>query len=161
LGIYFPAKPFPPDFVRTMQMHLPMREESPEREDGMIKKWLVLGLVVAALSGMFTLHAEASKDDFSAVPAKGKVTLLDFGAKNCMPCIMLAPIIEQLKKQYDGKAEIHFVDVRKHRDLTQKHRIRSIPTLVFFDEKGNEAYRHIGFLDKYFIEKKLKDLGVE
>lgn len=100
-------------------------------------------------------------DELPELPVKGMVTLLDFGAKNCVPCKMLSPIIEKLKDEYQGKAAIYFVHVGKHKKLKAKHRIRVIPTLVFFDREGNEAYRHEGYLDKYFIEKRLRSMGVE
>jgi thioredoxin len=95
------------------------------------------------------------------VPVKGMVTLLDLGAKKCIPCKMMAPILEELKKEYDGKAAIVFVDVRQHTDQAEKYRLRAIPTQIFFDKQGNEVLRHVGFMSKKDIVQVLEKLGVK
>ena len=97
----------------------------------------------------------------SEVPVKGMVTLLDLGAKKCIPCKMMAPILEELKKEYNGKAAIVFVDVWQHMDQAEKYRIRAIPTQIFFDKQGNEVLRHVGFMDKKSIVQVLEKLGVK
>ena len=50
------------------------------------------------------------------VPVKGMVTILDIGAASCIPCKMMAPILEKLEKKYDGKAAVIFLDVRYHKE---------------------------------------------
>jgi thioredoxin 1 len=95
------------------------------------------------------------------VPVKGMVTLLDLGAKKCIPCKMMAPILEELQKEYNGKAAIVFVDVWQHMDQAEKYRIRAIPTQIFFDKQGNEVLRHVGFMDKKSIVQVLEKLGVK
>jgi thioredoxin 1 len=95
------------------------------------------------------------------VPAKGMVTMVDIGAKKCIPCKMMAPILEELEKEYKGKAAIIFIDVWENREQGQRFGIRSIPTQIFYDKQGKEVYRHEGFLDKQSIEAKLESLGVE
>ncbi len=95
------------------------------------------------------------------LPVPGMVTLLDFGADNCIPCKMLRPVIRDLKEKYKDRAFIDFVHVGKHRNLAKEYRIRTIPTLVFFDASGKERYRFEGFLDRYFIEKKLREMGLK
>jgi thioredoxin 1 len=93
------------------------------------------------------------------VPVKGMVTLLDLGAKKCIPCKMMAPILEELEKEYNGKAAIVFVDVWQHMDQAEKYRIRAIPTQIFFDKQGNEVLRHVGFMSKKDIVQMLEKLG--
>ena len=95
------------------------------------------------------------------VPVKGMVTLVDLGAKKCIPCKMMAPILEELKKEYDGKAAIVFVDVWQDMDQAEKYRIRAIPTQIFFDKQGNEVLRHVGFMSKKEIVQVLEKLGVK
>jgi len=108
-----------------------------------------------------TLGLAADAESLPDVPVEGMVTLLDFGADNCIPCKMLSPIIKELKSEYKGKAAIYFVHVGRHKALATRHGIRVIPTLVFFDEKGVEKHRFEGFLDKYFIKKYLEKMGVK
>ena len=107
-----------------------------------------------------------SADESTAVPqvpVKGKVTMVDIGAKECIPCKMMAPIMEELEKEYheSGRAAILFIDVWKNRDQGQRFGIRSIPTQIFYDKDGQEVYRHEGFMDKKAIVQKLESLGVK
>ncbi|MEN6437980.1 MAG: thioredoxin family protein [Syntrophobacter sp.] len=107
---------------------------------------------------LFAADAPSSVPD---VPAKDMVTMVDIGAKECIPCKMMAPIMESLEKDYKGKAAIIFIDVWKNREQGKKFSIRSIPTQIFFDKSGKEVYRHEGFLDRNRIEAKLEELGVK
>ena len=95
-----------------------------------------------------------------ALPLEGMVTMIDFGAETCIPCKMMKPILEELHKEYKGKAAIVYVDIRGRSNIARKYRLRGIPTQVFFDVSGKEVYRHVGFLDKTSIEKQLKEMGV-
>ncbi len=76
------------------------------------------------------------------------VNLIDLGADSCLPCKMMAPILEKLEKIYQGKAAIIFIDVRKFPDQAKRFGIRAIPTQIFFDKKGKEVYRHEGFMSE-------------
>jgi thioredoxin 1 len=98
--------------------------------------------------------------DARTVPVKGMVTMLDLGATECIPCKMMAPIIAELEKEYDGKAAIVFIDVWKRPDQAKKFGIRAIPTQIFFNSDGKEIYRHTGFMDKKSIIQELRKLGV-
>ena len=100
-------------------------------------------------------------DKFEDVPVKGMVTLLDLGAKSCIPCKMMAPIIKKLEKTYDGKAAIVFIDVWKHRNQAGRFGIRAIPTQIFFNDKGKEVYRHTGYMSEKSIVAQLKKMGVD
>jgi len=91
---------------------------------------------------------------------KGTVTMIDLGANSCIPCKMMAPIMENLKKTYEGKAAIRFVDVYQNKAQAQVFGIRAIPTQIFFDKNGREVYRHEGFLGEAAIVEQLKKMGV-
>ncbi|MCJ8501344.1 thioredoxin family protein [Desulfatitalea alkaliphila] len=90
----------------------------------------------------------------------GRVTMIDLGATECVPCKMMAPILEELKQEYAGRADIIFIDVWKDPPQARKYGIRAIPTQIFFDAQGNEAFRHTGFMDKQRIVDALAKLGV-
>ena len=98
-----------------------------------------------------------------AVNAPNKVLprLVDLGATTCVPCKMMAPILEELAKEYKGKLKVEFIDVWKNRDAGEKYGIRVIPTQIFFDKKGEEFFRHEGFYPKEDILRKFKDQGIE
>lgn len=95
------------------------------------------------------------------VPVAGMVTMLDLGATSCVPCKMMAPILEKLEKDYRGKAAIVFIDVWKNREPAKRFGIRAIPTQIFFDAHGREVYRHVGFMNEEAIVAQLKKMGVE
>ena len=94
------------------------------------------------------------------VPVKGMVTMVDLGADRCIPCKMMAPIIEKVRKDFEGRAAIVFLDVWKDAGHGRRFGIRAIPTQIFFDAEGNEVFRHTGFLDEKSIVAKLHELGV-
>ncbi|PXF57605.1 MAG: thioredoxin [Deltaproteobacteria bacterium] len=124
----------------------------------------MMALIVCSLSAvLFPGSACCSKegqDNLSQLPTKGMVTMLDLGANKCIPCKMMAPIIEELKQEYERKASIVFIDVWEHREQAQKYGIRVIPTQIFFDKNGKEFFRHEGFMDKKSIVRILGKLSV-
>lgn len=95
------------------------------------------------------------------LPIQGMVTMVDIGAHSCIPCKMMTPIIEELSKEYEGRAAIAFVDVWEHREQAARYGVQTIPTQIFYDARGKERYRHTGFLDKAGIVAKLAELGVQ
>ena len=123
---------------------------------------LVRFLLVVILSLPWTLSSSGQTlASLPEAPVKGMVTLVDLGAKKCIPCKMMAPILEELTKEYQGKAAIVFIDVWQHEDQREKYRIRAIPTQIFFDKQGNEVLRHVGFMSKKDIVNQLKQMGVD
>ena len=120
---------------------------------------LLVGLAVLSIMVTFSLSFAQKKAD--TVPVKGVVTMVDLGAKKCIPCKMMAPILEKLEKQYRGKAAIVFLDVWENDEPAYRFKIRGIPTQIFFDKQGNEVYRHTGFLSEEAIVAQLKKMGVK
>ena len=94
------------------------------------------------------------------IPVPGMVTMVDLGATSCIPCKMMAPILEELKTEYKDKAAIVFIDVWKMPEQSKKYKVSMIPTQVFFDQNGTEVYRHVGFMDKQAIVAQLAKMGV-
>lgn len=87
--------------------------------------------------------------------------LLDLGAGKCIPCKMMAPILDELKEEYAGTFDVVFIDVWEDSSAAVKHGIQSIPTQIFFDATGQERFRHEGFYSKEEILAKWKELGVD
>ena len=92
--------------------------------------------------GPFICSSAVKADE---IPVKDTVTLVDLGADTCVPCKMMAPIIEKLKEDYAGKAAVLFIDVWKNPDQGKKFGVRAIPTQIIYDKTGKERYRHVGF----------------
>jgi len=108
-------------------------------------------------------HAELpSADDavIRAARASGKPTAADFGARTCVPCKKMAPILEELSRELKGKANVTFTDVWASPGIAQNYRVQMIPTQIFFDANGKEVKRHMGFMDKAAILKELKAAGL-
>ena len=99
-------------------------------------------------------------DDLKKALTFGKPLLVDFGANSCVPCRQLRPILKEINKEYSEKAHVLFIDVYKYQDLARQYKVQLIPTLVFFDSKGKEVFRHLGVLDKEKIIVKLKEIGM-
>jgi thioredoxin 1 len=117
--------------------------------------------ILPALISICLFVAAVSAQDFSKIPEKGRVTMIDLGAKKCIPCKMMAPIFVKLEGVYEGRANIVFIDVWENRQQATRFKISAIPTQIFFDETGKEVYRHVGFLDEASIIEQMKKMGVE
>jgi len=101
--------------------------------------------------------AELPAPPSGAVQALPK--LVDLGAGKCIPCKMMAPILEDLKKSHSNKFEVQFIDVWQNPEPGQHYGIRVIPTQIFFAPDGKELFRHEGFFGKDDILAKWKELG--
>ncbi len=126
-------------------------------------KKLRLGICLPLLIGLFLfipILGVVQADEFKDLPAKGMVTMIDLGAKKCIPCKMMAPILEKMERKYESKAAVVFIDVWEHREQAARFRIRAIPTQIFFDADGKEVYRHSGFMSEKAIVNVMEQLGV-
>jgi thioredoxin 1 len=110
---------------------------------------------------LFPLALVGNTFDENTLPKPDTVTMIDLGAKSCIPCKMMAPILEKLELEYRGKADVVFIDVRENTAAGKKYGVRSIPTQIFYNKKGKEVWRHVGFLDEKSIRDYLEKLLVE
>jgi len=92
-----------------------------------------------------------NEKEFDEIVAKG-VTLVDFYADWCGPCKMIAPTLEQLSVELDGKAQIIKVDVDQQEALAMRFKVMSIPTLILFKD-GKPVAQTMGFQPKGALEK--------
>lgn len=87
--------------------------------------------------------------------------LVDLGADKCIPCKMMSPILEEMKKDYAGTIDVEFIDVWKNPDKAKEYGISVIPTQIFYDASGKELFRHEGFFSKDDILGKWKEFGIK
>jgi len=87
--------------------------------------------------------------------------LIDVGADKCIPCIKMAPILDQLREDFSGKLEVKFVDAWKFRDEAASYNVQMIPTQIFFAADGKELFRHTGFFGREEILGKWRELGYD
>jgi thioredoxin 1 len=122
-------------------------------------QYLVLTLLMAGAA-----HAELPSAPTTAVNqalASGSPTVIDLGARTCIPCKKMAPILESMSKEYQGKANVLFIDVHADQETARKLRVQMIPTQIFYNTLGKEVRRHTGFMDRADILKELKTAGLK
>jgi thioredoxin 1 len=92
-----------------------------------------------------------------------KVTFVELGSVNCIPCKMMKSVMEAIEKEYGDQVQVVFHDVwtAEGKEYGIKYQIRGIPTQVFLDKDGKEYSRHMGFFPKDEVVKVLKMGGVK
>ena len=101
-------------------------------------------------------YLELNASNFNDTIKEG-VTVVDFWAPWCGPCRMIAPVIEELANDYEGRAKICKVNTDEEQDIAIQYGIRSIPTLLFFKD-GQLVDQMIGAAGKQVIAEKLDAL---
>ncbi len=117
--------------------------------EGGMMKWNALGLgtEIKQTKGM-------SKSDFDKILQTDKKVLIDFNAKWCGPCKKMAPILEKIKKDYNGKVIVVAIDVDENESLAAALKIESLPTLILYENK-KIIWQTIGFTTEEDLKKHL------
>ena len=105
--------------------------------------------------------ASMSKQNEDAEKSNTLPRLVDLGAGKCIPCKMMAPILEELKEEYAERLKVEFIDVWENPEAGSEYGIKLIPTQIFYDASGKELFRHEGFFSKEDILSKWKEFGVD
>jgi len=101
-------------------------------------------------------YIELTGADFKETLSEG-VSLVDFWAPWCGPCRMIAPVIEELAEDFDGKAKICKVNTDEEQDIAVEFGIRSIPTIMFFKD-GEMVDQVVGAQSKQALADKINGL---
>ncbi len=101
-----------------------------------------------------------TEEDLLKALKSGKPVLIDFGSNSCIPCRQMRPILQEIRNEYSGKAEVIVIDVHKYQNLAREYKIQLVPTLTFFDSKGKEVHRHQGFMSKKLIMEQFGKMGI-
>jgi len=94
---------------------------------------------------------------------KPKVTFIELGSVNCIPCKMMQPVMKNIEKKYGDQIKVIFYDVwtQEQRKYAEIYKIRVIPTQIFLDKDGKEFHRHEGFYPEAEIDKILASKGLK
>ena len=126
-----------------------------------------IGLLVLTLPGLNGSDEAQTENKGAKEEEKNaeniKVTFIELGSVRCIPCKKMQPIMEEIKKEYEGQVKVVFYDVwtPEGNPYAAKYKIKLIPTQVFLDKDGNEYFRHVGFFPKEELVKVLKQKGVK
>ncbi len=100
---------------------------------------------------------EITKENYEAIMTSGQPVVIDFWAEWCGPCRTIAPIIEELASEYEGRIIIAKCDVEEHDDIVAQYGVRNIPTIVMI--KGGEMVdKQVGAATKSALKAKLETL---
>ncbi len=131
-----------------------------------LKKCLFLFMVLC----VFTITGCSKDTDIKKPKPEAKAEavqklpkLLDFGAHKCIACQKMTLILDELTKEYRGVLDVEFIDVwqPENKERAAMYEIETIPTQIFFDAKGEELWRHVGFISKEDILAKWQELGCD
>ncbi len=104
------------------------------------------------------MEVTLSPDNFESEVINSDIpVLVDFWAEWCMPCKMIAPVLEELAEEYNGKLKIGKLNVDENADLAAQYNIVSIPTMLFF--KGGEVVKQqVGAVPKEQLKQSIDEL---
>ena len=99
-----------------------------------------------------------TSENFKELLATGKPLVIDFWATWCGPCKRLAPTIEELATEYEGRVNIGKCDVEEDDELAMQFQVSSIPTIVFFNAQGQMVKRLVGLQTKPALQQQIDAL---
>ena len=125
--------------------------------------FLIVAITLAALLITSCKAQENSNDKKKNISSNAKVTFVELGSVNCIPCKQMQPVMKEVEKKYGDQINVIFYDVwqpdQKH--YAMDYKIKLIPTQVFLDENGKEFFRHEGFFPEAEIDKLLAKHGLD
>jgi thioredoxin 1 len=122
---------------------------------------------IALLIGIFAITgcqstAETKKQTENVKNSTAKITFVELGSVNCVPCKAMQPVMKAIEKKYGDQIEVVFYDVwqEDQKKYAREYKIKLIPTQIFLDENGNEILRHEGFFPEQEIDAFLQKQGL-
>ena len=90
----------------------------------------------------------ALNNNVDTARSSGKPTMANFGSDSCVPCQMMIPAREAIKESFANRANVVYIHTDKDQILSSRYGIQSIPTLIFFNQQGDEEHRHVGIMSQ-------------
>ena len=134
-----------------------------KKGDRTMKATWKIGVVVSLVVAVVVVFAVKQGDRANAESGQttGLPRLVDFGRETCIPCKMMMPVLDELRREYADRLNVEFVNTQENKEEAKMHGIKLIPTQIFFDAAGKELFRHEGFFSKEDILAKWKELDVD
>ncbi len=127
-----------------------------------LKISLMMVLLVVSCDAQKIENSETNANTVVKSSTKAKVTFVELGSVNCIPCKQMQPVMKSIEEKYGEQVEVIFYDVWQpdQKRYATQYGIKLIPTQVFLDENGKEFFRHEGFYPEAEIDKLLKEYGL-
>ncbi len=123
-----------------------------------VVKVTIVATLAAAVAGVLAVKA-AARGGTPGGPATGLPRLVELDAVDCAPCRAMVSVLDGLRRDFAGTLQVDRIDVRRHRDVEARYRVRFNPTQVFEDPAGRELWRHEGFISRADILARWRALG--
>lgn len=126
-------------------------------------KKIVFAILMLPFFATVILAQNADQKTNANETVKPKVTFVELGSVNCIPCKKMQPVMKAIEEKYGDQVKVIFYDVwtPEQKPYAEKYGIKLIPTQVFLDEKGKEFFRHEGFYPEKEIDKLLQGKGLK
>jgi len=122
-----------------------------------MKKMKIIVLMLLICFLFIAVKNKTEKTETAIVDSvqTAKITFIELGSVNCIPCKMMQPIMKEIEEEFPEMVRVVFYDVwtKEGKKYGQQYGIKLIPTQVFLDENGKEFFRHQGFFKKEEIKK--------
>lgn len=122
-------------------------------------KKTITKIVFLLLISLSTLsYSIGQTSNLNTITKSKKITMIELGSVRCIPCQRMMPVLDSVKKMYNGRVKVLFYDVwtQEGRPYATQYGINVIPTQVFLDKNGKEYFRHTGFFPYEQVEIVLK-----
>ena len=106
---------------------------------------------------IYIMEITITEENFDEVLKNNPVAMVDFGATWCGPCKALAPVVEEIANEYEGRAAVGKADVDQCPSITARFRIRNVPTVLFF-KNGELKDKSVGAVQKKTLTDKIDAL---
>jgi len=129
-----------------------------------MKKMKIMLLMLLICFSLFAVENQSEATEITDTDSvqTAKITFIELGSVNCIPCKMMQPVMKEVEEAYGDTVKVVFYDVwtKEGKKYGQQYNVKVIPTQVFLDENGEEFFRHQGFFSKEelvkLINKQLK-----
>lgn len=128
-----------------------------------MKKLVIILLALHIFTVSCDAQSKNSLKETDKVNVTAKVTFVELGSVNCIPCKQMQPVMKAIEEKYGDQVKVIFYDVWKEdqKKYATQYGIKLIPTQVFLDANGKEFHRHEGFYPEAEIDKILQGKGLK